>query len=212
MEWCPTDSFFSQHRYLSLHVELLLVLRPSLFQKRKKVYQKAIKNHLVSPVSRSTSGLPPSPHTTQSSAGGQVPQQKSVPNNNNITIGAQAKPAAAHLSSHAAGHALAVANPFLFGSAVSQPRFVEDRVPEFDWTLYLKHSKRKAVPHSAFKHVSYLFSSICIHTVVTLEKYNLIRYLAVFKSYWNDLKLIWILNIDDKQIGSLVVVALYMLP
>lgn len=33
-------------------------------------------------------------------------------------------------------------------------RLPTDRVPDFDWTLYLKHIKAKAVAHSAFKHVS----------------------------------------------------------
>ena len=89
------------------------------------------------------------------SVGSPAHHSKAIPINNNITIGG-AKPVEL-ASPVAVGNSAAVTESIVStaaAAAVARGRFVEDRVPEFDWTLYLKHSKLKAVPHSAFKHVS----------------------------------------------------------
>ena len=92
------------------------------------------------------------------SVGNPAHHSKAIPINNNITIGG-AKPVEL-ASPVAVGNSAAVTESIVStaAAAVARGRFVEDRVPEFDWTLYLKHSKLKAVPHSAFKHVSVVIS------------------------------------------------------
>lgn len=39
-------------------------------------------------------------------------------------------------------------------NATRKQKVLMETVPDFDWTLYLKQSRCKAAPHSAFKHVS----------------------------------------------------------
>ena len=122
-----------------------------MFQRRKQVYKKARKPQL--PELGSGGSLIQPAHMTQS-VRSPAHHSKAIPINNNITIGG-AKPVEL-ASPVAVGNSAAVTESIVStaAAAVARGRFVEDRVPEFDWTLYLKQSKLKAVPHSAFKHVS----------------------------------------------------------